>query len=213
MARSYYTSTARNLTASRMVELRQSNSSANQLPYQQGYLLAARWNMGGKSLDLAMRNLLKDNREPLSNARIVKALRSIGIGNAEEEIQRFVVEGKTIELRANPWGGCAIESKTELRMFDMGFDWTVSDRTKIIHGAKQDSNAWRAGVRDGQKWTSLDVVRGDSTYLAQIEIEDQQGRRHIKYYPASADVVVAPQYKANTSRCDPWALTPLFAAR
>jgi hypothetical protein len=115
MARSYYGSPMRNLTSSRMVELRQSNVSANQLPCQQGYLLAAHWNSTGRSLDVAMRNLLKDNQEPLSNARIVRALRSIGIEHAEEEIQRFVVEGKTIELRTNLWGTCAEETKTEFR--------------------------------------------------------------------------------------------------
>ena len=36
VARRYYISPARNLTATRMVELRQANISANQLPYQQG---------------------------------------------------------------------------------------------------------------------------------------------------------------------------------
>jgi len=213
IARSYYASTARNLTAGRMVVLRQSTHSANRLPYQQGYLLAAHWNLSGKRLDLAMRNLLKDNREPLSNARIVTALSAIGIGKAEEEIQRFVVEGKTIELRANVWGACATEIKNEFRTFDIGFDWTKSERAKIIHGVKQDSHAWQAGVRDGQKWTAVDVNTGDPTYLAQIEIEDDQGRRRIKYYPASADVVVAPQYKANASRCAPGTLAPLSAAR
>lgn len=213
VTRSYFTSPARNLTARGMVELRQSDSSANQLPYQQGYLLAARWNRSGKSLDVAMRKLLEDNGEPLSNARIVKSLRSIGIDRAEEEVQRFVVDGKTIELRANLWGSCAIERKIELRTFDMGFDWTASDRTMIIQGTKQGSNAWRAGVRDGQKWTALDVDHGDSTYLAQIEVEDEQGRRRIKYYPASPDAVVTPQYKASARQCDPGTLTAVSPAR
>jgi predicted metalloprotease with PDZ domain len=213
ISRTYFTSSARNLTPGGMTELRQSNFPANRLPYQQGYLLAAHWNVSGNSLDLVMRNLLKDNRKPLSNARIVKALRAIGIGKAEEEIRRFVVEGETIELRANLWGACATETKTEFRTFDMGFDWTISNRTKIIHGAKLDSNAWQAGVRDGQKWTAIDVDLGDSTYLAEIEIEDEQGRRHIKYYPASVDVAVAPQYKASAPQCDPGRLTPRSAAR
>ncbi len=212
-ARAYFGSSARNLTPSRMVELRQSDKAANQLPYQQGYLLAAHWNSGGKTLDVAMRNLLRDNREPLSNARIVKALRSIGIGKAEEEIQRFVVEGKTIELRANLWGNCATETRTEVRTFDMGFDLTQSNRTKIIHGAKQESNAWRAGVRDGQKWTPTDVVWGDSSYSAEIEVEDGQGKRRIRYYPASTDIHMVPQYKANPGRCDPGTLSTLPAAR
>lgn len=164
-----------------------------QLPYRQGYLLAAHWNRSGNSLDLAMRNLLKDNREPLSNARIVRALRSVGIDKVEDQIQRFVVEGETIELRRNLWGACATETRTEFHTFDSGFDWTESKSTGVIHGTKHDSNAWRAGVRDGQKV-------GDSTYPAGIEIEDTQGLRRIKYYPAAPDASVVPQYTANTER-------------
>lgn len=213
MARSYYSSSARNLTPGRMVESRQSNYDAGRLPYQQGYLLAFHWSVRGNSLDPLMRTLLADHREPLSNARIAKALRAMGIEKAEEEIRRFVVEGKTIELRSNLWADCAAETKAEFRMFDIGFDWTPSDKTKIIQGAKPDSNAWRAGVRNGQKWAALDVLRGDSTYMVELEIEDQQGRRRVKYYPASTDVVVAPQYKAIVRQCDPETLTAASRVR
>jgi predicted metalloprotease with PDZ domain len=213
IARRYYTSPSRNLTVERMVSMRQSNVSANGLPYLQGYLLAANWNLSGKSLDQAMRSLLRDNRDPLSNAGIGKPLRAIGIEKAGEEIQRYVVEGKTIELRGKLWGACAEETNAEFRGFDMGFDFTPSDRTKIIQGAKQDSNAWRTGVRDGQKWTAIDVALGDSTYLAEIEIEDEQGKRRVKYYPAKTEAILVPQYKATVRLCDPGAFTPLSDVR
>ena len=206
VARRYHVSPARNVTPGAMVELRQKNVSANQLPYQQGYLLAAHWNGRGKSLDLAMRRLAASNGKPLSNARIARALEAIGIANAEKEIQRFILEGRTIELRANLWGDCAAESQTPFRTFDMGFEWTESERAGIIKGAKRGSNAWRSGVRDGQKWTAIDVGLGDPAYLAEIEIEDEQGRRRVKFYPASAEAVMVPQYKATTRECDSAAL-------
>ena len=97
--------------------------------------------------------------------------------------------------------------------FEIGFDWSESQRTKIIHGAKQDSNAWHAGVRDGQNWSSIDVVVGDPSYLAEIEIGDKQGSRRIKYYPASTNTYLAPQYKAITDRCNPGTLAPTSVAR
>ena len=103
--------------------------------------------------------------------------------------------------------------KAPFRTFEVGFDWTASDKTKIIHGAKPDSNAWRAGVRDGQKFSAIDVGLGDPTYLAEIEIEDEQGRRRIKFYPASVDAVTAPQYKASPPRRNPATLTPLSAGQ
>ena len=155
VARHYYVSPARNFTASQMVELRQSNISANQLPYRKGYLLAASWNRRGKGLDSAMRSLLGSNREPLSNARIAKAVRSIGIKEAAGEIQRFVVEGKTIELPADIWGTCAAEFKAPFRAFDMGFDWTQSERTR--------HQGYKAGqqclARRCSGWAEVDVHR------------------------------------------------------
>lgn len=209
VARRYYVSPARNLTASQMVALRQADVSANQLPYQQGYLLAANWNRRGKGLDSAMRTLVESPRQPLSNGRIAKAFQSVGIEKPADEIQRFVVEGRTIELQADVWGTCAAEFKTPFRTFEVGFDWTQSERARIIKGAKPDSNAWRAGVRDGQKWTPIDVGLGDPNYLAEIEIEDELGTRRIKFYPASAEAALVPQYKAGALSCNPVTLTPL----
>jgi predicted metalloprotease with PDZ domain len=123
------------------------------------------------------------------------------------------VEGKTIELRPNLWGNGATGTTAEVRAFDIGFDLTQSDKTKIIHGVKQDGNAWRAGVRDGQKWRATDMIWGDPTYLAEIEIEDGQQMRRVKYYPASAEVYLAPQYTAATERCDPGRLTSVPETR
>jgi predicted metalloprotease with PDZ domain len=213
VARGYYTSPMRNLTPDWMVALRQSDPSANRLPYQQGYLLAARWNSKGQMLDVAMRNLLADGAEPLSNARIAKALRSVGIENAELEIARFVTEGNTIEPRAGVWGTCATEMQKDFRRFDMGFDDKASEKDMIIRGTKRDSNAWAAGVRDGLKWRPRDVVFGDPSYLAGIEIEDEQGKRLIQYHPASTKAFSVPQYKANAPNCDPWTFTPLSGSR
>ena len=213
VARGYYTSRTRNLTPDQMVAQRQSDSSANKLPYQQGYLLAARWNSKGRMLDMAMRNLLADGAEPLSNARIAKSLRSIGIDDAEREIARFVTEGDTIETPAGVWGNCATERKEDFRRFDMGFDDKTSEEDMVIRGVKRDSNAWDAGVRDGQRWKPVDVVFGDPSYRAGIEIEDEKGKRRIQYYPASTMAFTAPQYKANHLNCDPLTFTPLSQSR
>ena len=59
-----------------------------------------------------MRSLMESNRNPLSNARIVRALQSSDVEKAEEEIQRVIVKGGTIDLRTNLWGTCATELKT-----------------------------------------------------------------------------------------------------
>ena len=190
--RFYYSSPMRNLTPTQMVEMRRSDFAAERLPYRQGTFLAAHWNLTGKSLDRAMLNLRNSYRNRLSNGHISNVLRAVGLRKASKEIQRFIVEGKTIELRRNLWGACATESRLEARSSDMGFNSKDSRRTGIIQGIKPDSNAWRAGMRDGQRWNSMDVVFGDPTHQVDIEVEDQQGKRRIKFYPATLEDFTIP---------------------
>lgn len=195
-ARQYFGSSVRNYTADRMAEQRKTDFNAERLPYLQGYLLAAHWNPDGEKLDQAMRNLLKTNRGWLSNMRIAEALIAAGVQNAASEIERFIVRGETIELRPRIWGECTAESVLDVKQFDIGFDLEASRKTGTIRGTRENSNAWRAGVRDGQQWSPIDIVWGDPDYLAEFEVRDGQGTRRVKYYPASSPVQRAPQYTA-----------------
>jgi predicted metalloprotease with PDZ domain len=203
VARQYFGSPVRNYTADRMAELRKSDSNVERLPYLQGFLLASHWNTDGRILDRVLRNLMKTNREPLSNQRIADALRSTGLTKAGGEIERFVVRGETIELRPRIWGDCAAESGLDVKQFDMGFDLDESRKTGIIQGVRESGNAWQAGVRNGQRWAPMDVVLGDPGYLAELEIRDGQRTHRVKYYPVSSSTVHAPQYTAtSTGSCD-----------
>ncbi len=203
VARQYFGSPVRNYTADRMVEHRKADFNAERLPYLQGFLLAAHWNTDGRTMDRVVRNLMKTNREPLSNQRIAAALRATGLAKAGEEIERFVVGGKTIQLRPRIWGECAAESALDVRQFDIGFDSDESKNTGIIQGVREGGNAWEAGVRNGQRWAPMDVVWGDPGYLVELEIRDGQRGRRVKYYPASSNASHAPQYTPTSSRaCD-----------
>jgi predicted metalloprotease with PDZ domain len=204
VARQYFGSPVRNYTANRMVEHRKSDFNAERLPYLQGFLLAAHWNTDGRIMDRVLRNLMKTNRNPLSNQRIADALRVTGLVNGGEEIERSVVRGETIQLRPGIWGECAAESNLDVRQFDIGFDSEESKKTGIIQGVREGGNAWEAGVRDGQRWAPIDVVWGDPSYLVELEIRDGQRTRRVKYYPASSSAIQAPQYTpASSRRCDP----------
>lgn len=204
VARQYFGSPVRNYTADRMVEHRKSDFHAERLPYLQGFLLAAHWNTDGRIMDRVLRNLMKTNREPLSNQRIANALRLTGLTKAGDEIERFVVRGETIQLRPRIWGNCAAKSALHVKQFDMGFDVNESRKTGVIQGIRENSNAWKTGVRNGSQWALIDVVWGDPSYLTELEIGDGQRTRRVKYYPASSNAILAPQYTPLSSReCDP----------
>jgi hypothetical protein len=142
---------------------------------------------------------MKTNREPLTNRRIANALTAAGVMNAASEIERFVTRGETIELRSMIWGECARETSLEVKQFDIGFDLGESRKIGTVRGVRENSNAWQAGVRDGQRWSPMDIVWGDPGYLAELEIRDAQGTRRVKYYPASSTSVPVPQYLANSA--------------
>jgi predicted metalloprotease with PDZ domain len=204
VARQYFGSPVRNYTADQMVERRKSDFNAERLPYLQGFLLTAHWNTDGRTMDRVLRNLMKSNRNPLSNQRIAAALSVTGLANAGEEIERFVVRGETIQLRPRIWGECATESTLDVRQFDIGFHADESKKTGIIQHVREGGTAWEAGVRNGQRWSAIDVVWGDPGYLAELEIRDGERTRRVKYYPASSDAIPAPQYTPTSSRgCDP----------
>lgn len=49
----------------------------------------------------------------------------------------------------------------------------------------------------------MDVVWGDPSYLAELEIRDGQRPRRVKFYPASSNAIDAPQYTLTSSAgCD-----------
>ena len=203
VARQYFGSPVRNYTADRMVEHRKANFDAEQLPTSRVSCWPPHWNTDGRIMDRVLRNLMTTNREPLSNQRIADALRSTGLTEAGGEIERFVVRGETIVLRPRIWGDCAAESELNVKRFDMGFDADESKKTGIIQGVRESGHAWEAGVRNGQRWAPMDVVWGDPSYLAELEIRDGQRTRRVKYYPASSNAIEAPQYTpTSTGGCD-----------
>jgi hypothetical protein len=128
------------------------------------------------------------------------------LANAGQEIERFVMRGETIQLRSRIWGACAVESAVDIKQFDIGFDYDDSKKTGIVQGVREGSNAWEAGVRNGQQWAPMDVTWGDPSYLVDLEIREGQRSRRIKYYPASSNAIEAPQYTPTSSRaCSPQA--------
>jgi hypothetical protein len=54
---------------------------------------------------------------------------------------------------------------------------------------------YAAGIRDGQQLLSRDVVLGDPEYRATLEVQDEQGRRSISFYPRSRDTGSIPQFR------------------
>jgi predicted metalloprotease with PDZ domain len=201
VSREYYDSPKRNLTADEMVVQRRTNLAAERLPYQQGFLLSANWNLrirersrGAESLDSALRQLKGASGEVLTSDRIIRALTAAGVPESGVEIEKSILRGKTIDLVPNVLGDCATETIADAG-FDIGFDYEKSGEANRVVNLKLDSAAYDAGMREGQTILSRDVVLGDPGYQAKLEIRDERGQRWIIFYPISRNRAAIPQFR------------------
>ncbi len=204
LVKDYYASPMRSLTVEEMVKNRRTSSEAEKLFYRRGYLLAHHWDVairsgtnGKRSLDDVMRGLLKSAKASgfkLTEKRIADALRPYLQGRGASDIEKYMDRGELVPAD-NPLGGCAIAEAIEYHPFDAGFDfekWVVS---RVISGVVPDSNAHRAGLRDGQKWVTGGFVRGDSTRLTKLTVIEGDTQKVVQYYPAAREAIRLPQYK------------------
>jgi predicted metalloprotease with PDZ domain len=200
--KAYYTSPVRSLTVDEMVQKRQTDWHAGQLFYKKGYLLAnhldftIRSKTNGKhSLDDVMRSLLGSSKPgiELSEKRIANALRPYLQEQGASDIEKYMVRGELVPAN-NSFGACATVEDIEHRSLDVGFDFKKSFETRVVSGVVPDSNAHKAGLRDGQKivtWNILDDPKSE----AKVTIVEGATQKVLQYYPASTEAVRLPQFK------------------
>lgn len=198
----YYTSAFRNLSNKQILINRLSNYDAQRQPYQRGNLLAHNWNAqiraatnGRYSLDDVMRDLFKSasrNGFKLSNTSINHAIRNYLKEGVLQDIERYIENGATISPHKDIIGSCLQMKIVDFAPFDAGFDIEATYPKKIFVGVKEGSNAYRAGIRNGQKWIGGGIER-DPNVMAEFVVEESGIRKTIKFYPAG-DKIAVPQF-------------------
>jgi predicted metalloprotease with PDZ domain len=200
----YYTSPVRSLTVDEMVQKRQTNHDAEELFYKKGYLLAnhldftIRSKTNGKhSLDDVMRSLLRLSKPgsiKLSEKRIADALRPYLQEQGASDIEKYMNRGELVPAD-NSFGACATVEDIEYRSFDLGFDFEKSSKTRVVSGVVPDSNAHKAGLRDGQKLVTWGFMLDNPKRQAKITIVESATQKVLQYYPASTEAIRLPQFK------------------
>lgn len=201
--KAYYTSPVRSLTADEMVEKRRNNWDADQLIYKKGYLLAhhldftIRATTNGKhSLDDVMLSLLRSSKPgiDLSEKRIVDALHPYLQEQGASDIEKYMGRGELVPVD-NSLGACATLEDIEHRSFDPGFEMETWAKTRVFSGVVPGSNAFRAGLRDGQKWVSGAMMQGDPTSLVKFTVIEGDTQKVVEFYPASIEAIRLPRFK------------------
>ncbi|HEY0023689.1 MAG TPA: hypothetical protein VGB24_12285 [Longimicrobium sp.] len=204
--RSYSTSPDRELSVAAALAARAERQSAQRLPYEQGYLLAASWyGQGGRprgALDRALRQLAFGGpAAALTRERIVAALVEAGIHTGEADVRR-VFQGRTITLPAGVFGGCAVERRLTVKIFDAGFDVRESFAQDRVTGLVAGSAAARAGLRNGQRVLGGGMV-ADPDAPAELVVDRGHGPDTIRYFPARS-IPGVPQFEPAGRTCPGW---------
>ena len=204
LIKDYYTSPVRLLTVAEMVQKRQTSYKVDRLFYQRGALLAHYWDIAIRSktndqssLDEVMRSLLKSAKTKgvrLSHKGIASALHPFLGDSGASDIEKYIERGELVPAD-NPFGKCAISEVNDYHPWDMGFEFETSSKTRVISGVRPDSNAWRAGLRDAQKWVSGGFVYDDPNRLTKLTVIEGDTQKVVQFYPAATEAIRLPKYK------------------
>ncbi len=205
VVREYAQSPARNRPGDEAARGFYAGSDLSRLPYQQGMLLAARWNVqiraatGGRfSLDDAMRDLRRLARAgdaPVTAPDVAGAVSKYAPqANPSGDVRRVVDGGGTLSPEPGALGpGWALRT-VGVAPFEAGFDARATLDARVVSGVKPKSRAFWAGLRDGQEvlgcapWTP-----GDAGGRIALTVRDVSGPRGIEWTPAG-DPVPVPQF-------------------
>jgi predicted metalloprotease with PDZ domain len=204
----------KNLTNSELVA-RYEERSANQLPYVRGPVLAL-WldaqirqrSKGKSSLDTVLLTLARDaTKNPaleLTSERVLKAAEKELNRKSRKQLWSLVENGDSIPIPDFPKNPCVRLDSEELPLFDLGFDGDVLLSKKLVMNVRADSEAFKAGVRDGQEVLGMSVTWNDVNKPVRLTVRTASGQQRIEYSPKGKTMFV-PQYRVNK---EVWTPTP-----
>jgi predicted metalloprotease with PDZ domain len=170
------------------------NAAVQRLPYLQGSLLALKWSalIGDHSakrqtLDDAMRALRRKAQsaeQTLTDRSLGTFLSAFAGPDASLDIQNHIVLGQTLPLPPNALGSCFSLVRKPLYTFESGFDIEALYRDGRIQSVKPGSEAYKAGLRDGQTVIKSGAIDpNDPDHAIEMTVLDSGMPKRIRYLP------------------------------
>jgi predicted metalloprotease with PDZ domain len=191
--RKYELSPARNISNAELTALHESDRSLSDVAGERGMVVAL-WldshirqqTKNRASLDSIMLELFKEGKSRdfrLTIDRIVSISRKYLTTNDGRLLRRYIEVGSTIPVPEFALAPCVRVRTERAPGFELGFD-EESVRTKfVVSGVKPDSEAFKAGVRDGQKITRYSVNWNDTSKPVRLTVRSSDGDHTFEYYP------------------------------
>jgi predicted metalloprotease with PDZ domain len=161
--------------------------------------IVRRQSNGAKSLDDAMRQILRDARQKkikeISTDYVVSVLSQYARHDFAKDVEKYVEKGDTIGDFVGVLGVCVESFATNSGKFELGFDFETARKSKVAAQVIEQSAAYAAGLRDGQKVLGASVYFGITNKPVELTIEENGQSRKIVYLPEAAEKISIPQFK------------------
>jgi predicted metalloprotease with PDZ domain len=152
---------------------------------------------GKQSLDNLMFDLraISRNNKVISEGLFVSLVNHYTGFKMDSLHHTMINKGALIPVFKESLGPMALSETKLLGAFDVGFDFEASWQEKKVQGLKENSAAWHAGLRNGQKVKGYSIQHNDISKQVEIKIEENGVERMISYYPMSAAKTEVPQFR------------------
>ena len=176
----------------------------NNLPYRKGcvyalYLdqLIKQNSKNRHSLDNVMHDLLKRSNTnlPVTETYFLDLIKAYSGYSIHDQHRKFIDEGGLIPVHPQSLGVLAKLRFISIGAFDAGFDLGPSWKARKIEGVKENSAAWKAGIRNGLLLNGYSMNSADVQAPVQIQVEENGTKKTISYVAMSAEKIEVPQFQ------------------
>ena len=124
--------------------------------------------------------------------------------NSRRRLRQYVLLGETIPAPESALGACVQLRTDMIPKFDLGMDENTLRTRKLVAGVRQDSEAFKGGLRDGQQIIATSIYWNDPLKPVKLIVRTAEGNHTFEYYPRGS-MSALPQYHLDT---DAYAANP-----
>ncbi|GAC1355950.1 MAG: hypothetical protein NVSMB3_01750 [Acidobacteriaceae bacterium] len=179
-------------------------SPSDRLGYQQPYLRGAvialwlsseidRQTSGRHTLTDLMLDLRSGSSEPLTADRIFATAARFVDAPTVDRLRSFALDGLPVPIASTSLGVCVAFDLRPAWTFDLGFDSASLRPAGVVQGVQQGSNAYQAGVRDGQLLGGFSLWNGNSEREVTLTLREQDGKRERLSFLPRGQLLMVPQ--------------------
>lgn len=199
----YYLSPLRNEKHEVLTKNFWSSNEYQQFPYRKGFVFALLLNeqivqnsKGKYNLDDVMKELLNYGKQGIyfSDSSFVSAVTKFNGKNIQNDLKNYIYEGNTIPVNLSSLGKEYDVITNQLHAFDLGFDADSSFEKRMVLNVKENSNAYKAGLRNNQKLLGWSFSYEDVANPVKFTVQENEEKKIISYYPAATEGIPVPQF-------------------